>query len=183
MMMFESMRKIRIPSRSITMMIVTIISFWMLCFIANSKVSGWSTSHRSYSKPDFIFSPEYSTKIEEIQTKGENLRQRICKLTNDEARDLNEKIHECNQLNHIHKIEELLKPCRKLKITQADLYLEFERIDCQFEECQMKVMNSPEYSQIMHELERLKPEERLENDHKRFTCAMEALGVKPNQSE
>lgn len=77
------------------------------------------------------------------------------------------------------------------------IYLEF-----QYEECHFKVMNSPQYQNIMQELERLTPEQRLTNDHKRFVnfsllfqisfsnlililisfyfqkCVMEVLGLK-----
>ncbi|KAH7636926.1 hypothetical protein HUG17_7132 [Dermatophagoides farinae] len=128
--------------------------------------------------PERLLSHENTAKIDEMQQHGLKLRKRICELDEDEARSLNDKMNECNRLNHVYQIEELLKQCRQLKdMSKALNYLEFERQECLYEECHLEIMASSEYKRIMQEWERLSPMERLNRDHQRFKCAIEALGI------
>lgn len=135
--------------------------------ISNLFVMIFSAQNIDIASTRQFLSSDNTAKIEEMQQNGSKLRKRICELDENEARTFNDKMNECNRLNYVYQIEELFKRCRELK-SEALNYLEFERQECLYEECHLKVMESSEYKRIMADWEKLSPMERLNRDHQRF---------------
>lgn len=118
----------------------------------------------------------------EMQRNWTKLRRKMCEMPNGESSKLLSSVEACNKINHVFRIQQLLKPCHLIKATvQANNltnYLDLERADCQFEECHMKVLASPEYLQIMAEMEKMSAEQRMDKAFERYKCISNALGIK-----
>ncbi|KAI2810830.1 hypothetical protein RDWZM_002299 [Blomia tropicalis] len=126
-----------------------------------------------------VITNEQRTQLEEMQKNWTNLRKKMCAVPSEETIQLEEAMNSCNKINHVFRIQQLLKPCHLIKATiqasNTTSYLDFERAECQFEECHMKVLDSPEYMEIMADLEKISMEERMAKAFERYKCISNAL--------